>query len=78
MAMASKILLYANEACNIPEGQRADFIKVASKLYDTQASLIINQKFESNKNNISSYFSTGLKKSLFVYHGQFMVPIYVL
>ncbi|CAB4068728.1 RNF14 [Lepeophtheirus salmonis] len=43
MEMASKILLYANESCDIPEDQRADFIKVASKLYDTQASLIINQ-----------------------------------
>ena len=58
MEMTSKILLYANESPDIPEEQRDMHIAMATKLYDTQANLVITQKMKSTKQlKIDSFFS---------------------
>ena len=60
MEMTSKILLYANESPDIPEEQRDMYIAMATKLYDTQANLVITQKMKSTKQlKIDSFFSAG-------------------
>lgn len=57
MEMASKMLLYAQESPDISDDQRDSFLQLATKLYDTQTNIFIQQRMKPTQQlKIDSFF----------------------